>query len=584
MFLILNTTSRTRLQKGVAWNKGALDPDEIAHRREGVMLRHVITMMVKNLLDWADHDFALATASSIDRARDLYELAAKVLDSPDLVDKCFRSVRELVLEIVTAYGSNARVVEAAEGLYLIDDPSIVEQAVEGIREGLTENGNVDPSPIEDIVQTAVKQYQDSLDSTPLSAQIETRFTEIAMYEDQILKDAGALNNESHVSPIFLSSIAGGRAEESYDYPNRPEIPYTNSTAFCVPPNPVLVSLDSYIKLSLLKIQLCLDITGEPLQTVVINDGSVAEFFDTVNAEAERQPLLKLSGNWDNEPPRYRYSYLIEKARQYTDVAQRMGAALLTAQEKFDNEKFGILKAQHAIELASSTIDLKNFGLKDAVTGLELVDLQSDRAQAQLDFWQQRIDDGMLSDLEQQGIFLTQVGIGFQAAAAAVQFLMVAPTVIGVLGGGATAIGGAATTIGGLVSGGSLTLPGVIAMAGGAGVVAMAIAAGGNQFAGALQTTGGVFSSAGGLVFTQANFERRFEDWNLQRSLSAFDVKIAEIQKESANNRIEIANQELTIANLQNTQAREVLTFLENKFSNDHLYEWMMQVLSQITEP
>jgi len=55
------------------WNSGTLDPTELAHRREGVMLRHVIIMMVKNLLDWADHEFALATASSLDRARQLYE-------------------------------------------------------------------------------------------------------------------------------------------------------------------------------------------------------------------------------------------------------------------------------------------------------------------------------------------------------------------------------------------------------------------------------------------------------------------------------------------------------------------------------
>ncbi len=550
------------LSIGEEWNKGILDPNEIAHRREGVMLRSVIIMMVKNILDWADHEFALATPSSLDRARDLYELAAKVLNSPDLVDKCFQSIRELVLEIVTTYGPN--LAEPVEDLGLIDAPEIISRAIDDIRAVLPDTGDVDPSPIETIVKAAVTQYQDSQSATRLGSQVETRRTEISKYEDQLLQNTGSQNNASGVSPYFFSS-GTGLAGPNSDYHERPEIAYTNSIAFCVPPNPVLIALDAYITLSLRKIQLCLDITGEPLPTVVINDESQAEFFDTVNSEVERQPLLVSSVNWSNAVPRYRYSYLVEKARQYTEVAQRMGSALLAAQVNFDNARFDILRAQHAIELASSTIDLRNLGLRDAVTGLKLADEQYRRAQTQVGFWQDRIDDGMLSDTEIHGLNLLNISAWIQILVGAAQVAPIAAVV-----GTAGAIGGALSATGAGLAPGLVILAATAA----AGAAALPVIAQGTL------TVGGGIGAWGNLALTYAGFERRFEDWKLQRDLSRFDVAIGEIQKESANNRIEIANQEFSIANLQNTQAKEVLTFLENKFSNDHLYEWMIQVLSQ----
>ena len=563
------------LSLGEDWDNGVLDPEEIANHRKDVMLRHVIIMMVKNLLDWADHEFALATASSLDRARQLYELAQEVLDTPDLADHCQKSIRELTVEIVTRYGLDpgavaGTIIGTIEDLNLLDDPKIISQAIDDIRKILPEDGTIDPSPIEKVVEKAISNYQGNKRAPKLSDQIETRENEMIKYEDQVLQTPGLQN--SVVSPIYFSTsginipglVLGSVAVE--------EKVFTSPITFCVPPNPVLVALDYYIKLSLLKFQLCLDITGEPLPQVVINDTSVAEFFDTVNAEAERQPLLNLPTNWFNEPPRYRYSYLIEKARQYTNAAQRMGSALLAAYEKFDNEKLAILKAQHAIELASSTIDLRNLGLKDAVTGLELANLQSDRAAAQLDFWQDRIDEGMLSDNEQLGINLMIASGVLHAAAGLIQGV---GAIFAGIGGGIAGAGG-----GGALGSGVATVATGIVGAGAGSVIGGAVAAALPGTVGALGSFAGATSTFGSVALTYASFERRFEDWNFQRDLSDFDLQISEVQKESATNRIDIADQELTISKLQNTQAKEVLSFLENKFSNDHLYEWMIQVLSQ----
>ncbi len=533
------------LSQTESWINGLLDPNEIAHRREGVMLRNVIIMMVKNLLDWADHEFALATASSLDRARLLYEQAQEILNSPDLGDHCFQSIREFTLEIVTAYGLSAgSPAEAIGGIFddlnQIDDPDLMNVVIEDIRGVLPKKGDVDPSPIEkiaEIVKVATARYRNDHKPIALADTMMVRGEQMAGYEDQVLQQSAAQSNTG-VSPYFFFSGPGfGPPSTASLYVGTEDKAFVSSVAFCVPSNPVLVALDSYIKLSLLKFQLCLDITGEPLPSIVVNEESVAQFFDVVNRHAHRRPGCHLS---------------LSAAVDHRSVLAR---------------PFRPAPGQPGIPLVSGSADSRPGWFVD-------------RAAAQLDFWSDRIDRGMLSEAEQQAIFLTQLSIGFQASAAAVQYLMVGPAVIGALGGGAASIVGAGTAIAGLASGGVVSLAGLAAIAGGAGTLATAVVAGGQTFAGALQSTAGALSSAAGLGFTVAGLEVRFEDWTLQRDLSDFDLRISETQKQSANNRIDIANQELTIANLQNTQANEELTFLENKFSNDHLYEWMIQILSQ----
>jgi hypothetical protein len=79
---------------------------------------------------------------------------------------------------------------------------------------------------------------------------------------------------------------------------------------------------------------------------------------------------------------------------------------------------------------------------------------------------------------------------------------------------------------------------------------------------------------------QAANERRFEDWKNQFNLAKFDAQIAELQVTLANDRVAIAGQEMVIAQLQLSHAREELRFLQAKITNMALYDWMIRVLSR----
>ena len=229
------------LSQGEDWRNGILDPDEIAHRREGVMKRHVILMMVKNLLDWADHEFAIATASSLDRARQLYEIAREVLDSPDLADNCFQSVRELTVEIVTGYGLDVAglvgtLVGIVEDLNQIDDPQIISQAVDDIRTALPDPGNVDPSPIEKIVKKALEKFRTNRKITRLVDQVGFRHAEMVKYEDQALQITAAQSSDG-ISPYFFNPTGVNLLDVNQFRAGSGEHIYTNAISFCVPPQP-----------------------------------------------------------------------------------------------------------------------------------------------------------------------------------------------------------------------------------------------------------------------------------------------------------------------------------------------------------
>ena len=79
----------------------------------------------------------------------------------------------------------------------------------------------------------------------------------------------------------------------------------------------------------------------------------------------------------------------------------------------------------------------------------------------------------------------------------------------------------------------------------------------------------------------ANFERRRDEWRLQRALADYDIGIADQQIAQAQLNQQIAAQERAIAALRAEQAEAVVEFLSNKFTNVELYEWMSDILGEV---
>lgn len=566
------------------WFTRALDPHSLANRRSGVYLRHTILMMVRNLLDWADHEYALATPVSIDRARHLYELAERTLQAPDLADECGRAIAKLALDFVTHFalepefdpGSMQGVLDDLNSLR---DPAILNGVIDDIYVALEKDpGNIDP--IREHVQAAVLADRAQWDTAPVGEMFYEGQRAAQVLEDDILFSA----NGHGAAPIFFLSAApygaaGFPADGTHDGTGAvlEAVPVSHSASFCVPPNPLLKAYQAYIAISLFKLDACLNIAGEPLPAAVLSDETVRTFTQGLNTELERETLLDAQALSATDQPRYRYSYVVEKARQYTELAQRLGSMLLSTYEKLDEERYRKLTADQALEMASETITLKQLASDSARLGLQVSTIQANRASFQANWWQERLDNNFMgmSGLEWTGVGLMVFSGGLQALAGTIQ------------GAGAIAAGIAAGT-GGAGAGGVATSESGPFAALGAGVGAVfgsAVGIGvGAALPGTVQALGsfaGAASTFGSVALTLGSFERRWEEWNFQNELALFDQNIAQLQTELANQQIEITNQELTIANLNQTHAEEVLTFLsEGQFSNEALYHWMATVLRQ----
>jgi hypothetical protein len=554
---------------GGAWLDDPLDPRLIALRRRGVYLRHVVLAMVRNLLDWADHEFAHETAETVDRARSLYLLARRTLDAENYpISRCDEAISSLELDIVVHQAhrkllrQRPRIRAGLRRLRAVRKSGILHEAIAEIRGALAkgDDGRV-VRRVDAVVRRAVERDAKERPAQRTGESLARRRTRIDTLEDELLAgfppdpgpgpDPGP--DPGPVGGGFGPGDIPGKPGRPFDWfledPEiKPGLPDDDDlgtvdgrdvpTAFeaCIPVNPLLVSLRQHIEANLAKIRGCLSIAGEPLRLALASCDPAA------GAAAPR------GGGATDQAPRYRYNFLVEKARQYVDVAQRLESALLQAIEKREDARFDTLKARQAADLAGATVELRSLQVREAESGQAVAEAQLDRANVGSTFWDVRIGDAEtfeanLSDLEREGL---------QAIERSIQTQQMLKAAFALQGLGAVA---AASVIGGLA------LPAALPF-----IVGEASAAASED------------AATASLKQTNAAYERRFEEWKLQRDLAQADVAIADAVVIQAADRVAVAEQEEQIARLQLTQAQEVIEFLSTRLDDVELFEWMIDVL------
>ncbi|MDN3249779.1 MULTISPECIES: neuraminidase-like domain-containing protein [unclassified Streptomyces] len=348
---------------------------------------------------------------------------------------------------------------------------------------------------------------------------------------------------------------------------------TPSVAFCVPPNPVLAALRLHAEVNLHKIRTCRNIAGmkRALDPYAAPTDTVSGL-PTIGSGGQ----LVTPGTHGVRPTLYRYGVLVQRAKELVVSAQQIEAAMLSAFEKRDAEAYSMLRANQDLELAQTGVQLENLRLKYAHDSVTLATLQQDRARIQADHFQELLDEGLL-ELEsvalaqmQEAVSYLGTAADFSFAAAAVQG---AAAVAGAVAGGI--VGSAAGPLGTALGAGGGALVG--ALSGGLGGVAAGLSAVSSGYS----SLAGEYSTLAQIKLTAAGFERRRQDWDLALALAQQDMAIGEQQVTLANDQVDIAKQEKLIAETRNTHAKDIVTFLANKFTNVDLYDWMGDVLEEV---
>lgn len=160
--------------------------------------------------------------------------------------------------------------------------------------------------------------------------------------------------------------------------------------FCVPRNPVLEALRLHAELNLYKLRTCQNIAGMERQLE-----PYAAPTDTISG----LPMIgaggqfTLPGTVTLQPTPYRYPVLVERAKQLVQLAAQIEAAMLSALEKHDAEAYTVLKARQDISLARAGVTLQELRVREAEGGVTLSELQQERAQIQVDQYDQWLDVG-----------------------------------------------------------------------------------------------------------------------------------------------------------------------------------------------
>lgn len=314
-------------------------------------------------------------------------------------------------------------------------------------------------------------------------------------------------------------------------PEKPEQAYL--------PNPVLAAKRAHVDVALRKLRRGLSFLGTPLPP-----------------DLTRGPNAGAVSNLVRPTP-YRFKVLIERAKQLAVQAQNFESQYLSAIERGEGEAEKLMRENFISEVAGQTVTLRQLGEREAKTGKTLAELQRTRSQTQADRYQQWLSAGPNENerLQMEAI---------QQASTSRQIINIADAVISSAQATQTA----------------------------AGVLALVESMGAKQaIAGTIGIAVGAKAVAQGFLIDQetrsqlsglrASQERRAQEWQLQRDLSRQDVLIGNQQVTAADDRVAIAAQESVIARMQLDQARQMLTFLTNKFTSVEFYQWLTGVLSEV---
>lgn len=295
----------------------------------------------------------------------------------------------------------------------------------------------------------------------------------------------------------------------------------NSYEFDIPENPVWHGLKFHAEINLFKLNTCRNIAGDERATPPL--AITAPSLNILPGFGDNQSIV-FPQSVSIRPTPFRYTVLIERAKQLVSLAQQMEASFLSALEKMEAEQLNLLNAKNDLQSAKATIRLQELRVNEANDGVRLTTLQTMRSEIQKDHFAGLLAEGM-SNYE----------------TAALLFLAA-----------------------------SVFVPDSVGFSYGAG------------FGGSISfSPSGKLQTLSNISSTLASYERQRQEWELQNNLASQDILISRQQERIAQDQVAVVEQEQSIATLRSDQAELVAEFLTHKFTNAELYDWMSDVLEGV---
>ncbi len=332
-----------------------------------------------------------------------------------------------------------------------------------------------------------------------------------------------------------------QSDEAHDL-----IKYSNY--FCKPENKSFIGLWDKVEDRLYKIRHCLDIGGKkavpPLFQPPLNPKQLSV---ATGGHSVELPQIQL--------PHYRFSQMVSYAKSIVETVMQFGSELLDVLEKRDAESLTIFYNKQEGITSNLISSIKERTIEALKKEQDALSASLNNAEERRSHYEKLISSGVFSDLPiLSGLLhglsaLELTGVTLRSGAIA--------TKLGASGTfGAAALTHWTPTIFGFSNGGFH--PGFSVEAGAESVSALAD----NMRDGAE------------LCNIIASYQRRDEDWDLQKKLATCDVKQINHTIEANQINQAIAEQELKAHQESIKQNQEKREFFESKFTSKELYDWM----------
>ena len=332
------------------------------------------------------------------------------------------------------------------------------------------------------------------------------------------------------------------------------LPQLHTFYFCIPPNEHLLGYWDAVADRLFKIRHGLNLDGVarplPLYEPPIDPGLLAR------AAAAGVELSTVLADVQVGQPCYRFQILWQAAIDLCHDVRALGGAILGALERRDAEALARLQSTQERALLEALRAVKQDQLAEARAQRDALVTARTMAVLRRDYYGSR---ELLNPAEAAGLALGGAAIATETAA----------TVLELVAAAAHAF--PSVTFGGAGFGGS---PLATVTTGGesAGRVAASAAA-------ALRGVSSVLVHGAGLAGTVGGYQRRRDDWDLQRRVADKEIVQVDRQLLAAELRIAYAQHELEVHDRQRDHAANVAEHLTSKFTSRELYDWCVAQLS-----
>jgi hypothetical protein len=326
----------------------------------------------------------------------------------------------------------------------------------------------------------------------------------------------------------------------------PHAPSIAGPSFCVSPNPMLTALRLHAELNLFKLRTGRNIAGmRRTLDVYAAPTDQSSGLPMIGADGE----LVLPALRSPAPTPYRYTALVEQARELATHARDSEAMMLAALEKRDAEALSLLRARQEVRVARAGVQVQELRVRQAEDRVALAQLQQDRATFEEAYYAELVSAGPLQ-YEREALSLLGQAAGLQLAASISSFVAAGVSAAGLYW---------ATTAGERIQ----------ALTGAASNAATGLSA--------LASNASTWSQWNSL---QAGYARTQQSWQLQQQLARFDRTIAGAQVTVETDGVRIAEQERRVSEIQADNAEQLLEFQQVRFTNVELYDWMAEVLER----